>query len=96
MRHALIIVIVVVCLALIVFVRGGADFPIVQILPFVGGGAKPLIFEAAGIALIAIAVWGYRRLRRPNRHEAGGFFIQEDPPDEPDNPDPPGVNGPDD
>jgi len=64
MRIAVAVFIVLIISATIVAVRGDADFPLVQALPFLRGRGKPENYEWAGVAMLAITAWGIGRLYR--------------------------------
>ena len=64
MKAAKVVLIVLFCAVLINWIRGGQDFHLVQVLPFLGGH-KPGIYDAAGLVMLLVLLpWGLRRLRR--------------------------------
>jgi hypothetical protein len=63
MKAALSVAILLVASALIIWVRGGATFPIVQVLPFCGGHG-PGCYDLASAIMLLIAIWGLWRLLR--------------------------------
>lgn len=65
-RIVYVTLVILIAASLIGFIRGGAGFPIVQVLPFAGGPA-PALYSGAGVVMILITIWGIRRLQR-NRH----------------------------
>jgi len=66
MKPALAIAIILVASALIIWVRQGATFPIVQVLPFCGGH-EPGAYDCACAIMLLIAIWGLWRLFRARR-----------------------------
>lgn len=67
MKIIKITLIIIFISALICAVRLGDDYPIVQVLPFLGRG-RPLIYHFAGISILLITCWGLYRLRK-NRNK---------------------------
>ena len=63
MRAAKIALIITFTAALILWVRGGRDFPLQQAFPFLGG-RRPGIYELGGLTILLITCWGLKRLRR--------------------------------
>jgi len=64
MKSGIIVAIVLAGAAVIVAMRQGFDLgPIVQALPFCGGG-RPVLYEVAGCALLGITGWGLLRLKK--------------------------------
>jgi hypothetical protein len=58
------ITLVVIILASVInAVRVGADFPILQSLPLLGG-PRPLKYEVVGLVILCITAWVCRRLRK--------------------------------
>ena len=53
---------IVLMASLICWLRAGADFPIVQCLPF-AGGHRPGIQDIAAFVLVLMIPWGLSRLR---------------------------------
>ena len=45
-------------------VRDGADFPLVQTLPFLGGERPSWLWDGAAVVMLLITYWGVRRLQR--------------------------------
>ena len=63
MRATQVVIAVVIAALVIRAVSAGYDFKLPMVLPFMGG-RKPGIYEAGGIAIILIALWGIKRLGR--------------------------------
>ena len=63
MKTVWIVLIVVLLACVIVWVRSGSTFPIVQSLPLLGG-YHPGIYDAGAGAMILITIWGLRRMGR--------------------------------
>ena len=64
MKSFKIVLILLTACALIAWVRVAADFGhIARILPF-SGGFRPSIYDAAGITMVFICLWGLGRLKR--------------------------------
>jgi hypothetical protein len=61
-KAAKIALIIAFTAALIVWARGGRDFPMQQAFPFLGG-RRPGIYELGGLAILLITCWGLKRLR---------------------------------
>ena len=63
MKTIAITLIIVFVSAVILFVRGGADFPIVRVLPFLGGH-EPGLYDVGALVILAILALGIRRMYR--------------------------------
>ena len=63
MKTFWIVLIILLIAVLINAVRGNAGFPLVQVLPFLGGH-RPGIHDVGAIIMIVIAIWGIRKLLR--------------------------------
>ena len=66
MKPAMVVAITLVTAALILWVREGATFPIVHVLPFCGGHA-PGIYDLAAVIMLGITLWGIWRLFRTRK-----------------------------
>ena len=64
MKTFWIVLMILLIAVLINAVRGGADFPLVQALPFLGGDRPSWLWDGAAIVMLVIALWGMRRLHR--------------------------------
>jgi hypothetical protein len=58
-----VLVILIISLAILAFIRGGLDFDIRSIVPFMSGGEITL-FDWGGLVLLILVVWGIFRVRR--------------------------------
>ncbi len=63
MREAKIVLVIILIAVLINAVRGDFEYHLLHTFPFLGG-QTPGIWDAAGIAMIVIALWGLARLNR--------------------------------
>ena len=70
MKAVKIALIIVFISLLIAWVRGGADMPIQQVFPLLGGH-RPDIYDLAGIVMLLITCWGLKRLHRTQRNRSG-------------------------
>jgi hypothetical protein len=68
MKIIKITLIIIFISTLICAVRLGDEYPIVQVLPFLGRG-RPLIYHIGGILIILITMWGLHRLRKNKNKE---------------------------
>ena len=58
------IVLIILFVAVVInAVRGGATFPVVQALPFLGGH-RPGSHDFGASAMIVITIWGIRKMLR--------------------------------
>ena len=64
MRAFWIVLSVLLLAALIVWVRGGAQFNVLDALPLAGGRPPSLCWDGAAAAMVLIAIWGVTRLFR--------------------------------
>ena len=58
-----VILVLIICFALINFVRDGSDFALPRILPWCSG-YRPGIYDLAAVVLLILLAWGISRLRR--------------------------------
>ena len=65
-KHLQIALILLITLAVLKFIRGGLDFDIRSVIPFMGG-ADISIYDWAGLALLVIFAGGLARLHRRGR-----------------------------
>lgn len=76
-----VILVLIICFALINFVRGDfSDFPLPRILPWCSG-YRPGIYDIAAVVLIIELIWGIHRLKRPKREDSdtsSGIFDSEE------------------
>ena len=64
MKAAKVVLIVLFCALIINWIRGGQDFHLARVLPFMGGH-HPSIYDVAAIIFLCVMLpWGLRRLRR--------------------------------
>ena len=63
MRESKIVLIVILIVVLLNAVRGDFRYHILHTFPFLGG-QPPGMYDAAGVAMILIALWGLARLNR--------------------------------
>jgi len=63
MREAKMVLVVILISALIIAVRGDFKGHLLHTFPFLGG-QPPGMYDAAGIAMLLIALWGLARLNR--------------------------------
>jgi uncharacterized integral membrane protein len=63
MREAKIVLVVILIIVLINAVRSDFEYHILHTFPFLGG-QRPGIYDAAGIGMIIIFLWGLARLNR--------------------------------
>lgn len=64
MRAFWIVLVVLLIGVLINAVRDGAEFPLVQTLPLLGGDRPSWLWDGATMAMLLITCWGIRRLYR--------------------------------
>ena len=74
----------IICCAIINFVRSGSDFALPRILPWCSG-YRPGIYDLAAVVLLIELIWGISRLRRFSSDKSdtsSGIFDSEDYEDE--------------
>jgi len=68
MRMIKIVLVILGTLAMLNFVRAGANFPLGKILPFCGGRSTSL-YDFGGLVLLALTIWGILRMRQSHDSE---------------------------
>jgi len=64
MRLALICVVLILAVTAINSIRGGAGYPLPQVLPGCGGPGRPLVYTLGGVAMLGLCWWGLSRSQR--------------------------------
>ena len=62
-KEAKIVLIIILSIVLVTGVRGGFKYHILHTFPFLGG-QRPGIYDAAGVGMIIIFLFGWARLNR--------------------------------
>ncbi len=82
MKAGSIILVLIGAMGIIIFIRGGRDFSLPQVLPFCGGH-RPGFYDFGAVCLLALMLWGLGRLRGtgrqpPEEHEIVESTVEDD------------------